>query len=70
MAKDAASGVNYLHQSTYYSEKSQTWHECIIHRDLKPDNLLVTTTYGVKLTDFGESRTMDVNMTMTQVGSP
>ena len=50
MAKDAASGCHYLHQSTYYDENSGIWHECIIHRDLKPENMLVTTTYGGKTT--------------------
>mmetsp|Transcript_1746 Transcript_1746/g.3414 ORF Transcript_1746/g.3414 Transcript_1746/m.3414 type:complete len:1047 (-) Transcript_1746:22-3162(-) len=70
MAKDAAEGCRYLHNSTYYDEREDTWHECIIHRDLKPDNMLVTATYGVKLTDFGEARAMDSEMTMTQVGSP
>ena len=56
MAKDAAAGCAYLHQSTYYDEKEGVYHDCIIHRDLKPDNMLVTTTYGIKLTDFGEAR--------------
>ncbi|GMH53913.1 hypothetical protein TL16_g01562 [Triparma laevis f. inornata] len=70
MAKDAAAGCAYLHQSTYYDEKEGVYHDCIIHRDLKPDNMLVTTTYGIKLTDFGEARVMDSEMTMTQVGSP
>jgi hypothetical protein len=28
----------------------------VLHRDLKPSNLLVTQTYGLKITDFGCSR--------------
>ena len=70
MAKDAAAGCSYLHSSSYYNAKEQEWLECIVHRDLKPDNMLVTTTYGVKLTDFGEARAIDGSLTMTQVGSP
>jgi serine/threonine protein kinase len=46
------------------------WKDCVIHRDLKPDNLLVTTDNVLKLTDFGEARAAELNLTMTAVGTP
>ncbi|GMH80757.1 hypothetical protein TL16_g08683 [Triparma laevis f. inornata] len=70
LAKDAASGVRYLHNSRYYDEQEQVWKDCIIHRDLKPDNMLVTKDNVLKLTDFGEARAADLSMTMTCVGTP
>ncbi|KAB5544055.1 hypothetical protein DKX38_012167 [Salix brachista] len=46
MAYDAAKGMNYLHQ----------FRPPIVHRDLKSLNLLVDSTYTVKICDFGLSR--------------
>ena len=57
MALDTARGMAYLHKSD------------IMHRDLKSMNLLVTPTFGIKISDFGESRTEKPDMTMTTVGS-
>ena len=37
---------------------------------MKPDNMLVTTNGVLKLTDFGEARAAELNMTMTAVGTP
>ena len=42
----------------------------MIHRDLKPDNLLVTPTFALKITDFGLSRAIDREELMTAVGTP
>ncbi|GMH95698.1 hypothetical protein TL16_g13218, partial [Triparma laevis f. inornata] len=70
LAKGAANGVRYLHNSRYYDEEEQVWKDCIIHRDLKPDNMLVTKDNVLKLTDFGEARAADLSMTMTAVGTP
>jgi serine/threonine protein kinase len=42
-ARDIASGLNWLH------------HKGIIHRDVKPSNLLVTSSYHIKIADFGLS---------------
>ncbi|XP_021890586.1 serine/threonine-protein kinase CTR1-like isoform X1 [Carica papaya] len=46
MAYDVAKGMNYLHQLR----------PPIVHRDLKSLNLLVDSTYTVKVGDFGLSR--------------
>lgn len=45
---DAARAVAYLHSFT----------PAFLHRDIKPDNFLVDTDNVVKLTDFGESRSL------------
>ena len=42
----AARAINVLH----------CWKPSIVHRDLKPHNLLVDTSYGVKVSDFGLAR--------------
>jgi serine/threonine protein kinase len=74
-ALECAEGVRFLHGERYWCDdpeegESQGWRECIIHRDLKPDNMLLTTDWTLKLTDFGEARAADLNSTMTSVGTP
>ena len=41
----------------------------IIHRDLKTANLLVDQNWRVKVTDFGLSRVVDTQSTMTHCGT-
>jgi len=58
IAIDTAQGMNFLHSSN------------ILHRDLKPDNLLVSTfdptaITRVKINDFGTSRELVSNISMT-----
>ena len=79
IATQCALGVQYLHQERYWAEEevkeggevvAAGYRECIIHRDLKPDNMLLTKDWQLKLTDFGEARAINLNQTMTSVGTP
>ena len=78
IAVQCALGVQYLHQEQYWAEEEVKegevvpagYRECIIHRDLKPDNMLLTKDWQLKLTDFGEARAVNLNQTMTNVGTP
>jgi len=69
-ALGVATGVSYLHGSRYFDEKTNEWKNTIIHRDLKPDNFLIASDFVLKLTDFGESRAIDLDSNMTSVGTP
>ena len=51
-------GLKYL-----YSKK-------IMHRDLKPQNILVTSDYQLKISDFGFAKFQKSNMSETICGSP
>ena len=44
-------GLKYMHSAG------------VIHRDIKPDNILITGECGVKLCDFGLSRTVETPKT-------
>jgi len=60
MARQAAQGMNYLHQNK----------PKIVHRDLKSLNLLVDENYNVKVADFGLSKVSNTGNTMnSKVGS-
>lgn len=70
VAQQVALGVQYLHHSRYFDEENECWKDQIIHRDLKPSNLLLTDQFNMKLSDFGESRALDADITMTVTGTP
>jgi len=61
IAKDCAEAVSYLH----------SLRPRILHRDLKSENLLLTSRFRCKLTDFGLSRVYEGRRrTMTVCGTP
>ena len=68
--KDMALGINYLHSVSFYNVRTKSQVHNIIHRDIKPANSLVTDTFGIKVSDFGEARASDLDNTMTMVGTP
>jgi len=70
MATDVARGMAYLHSKRWFDEAAGRFRECVVHRDLKPDNLLVTPTFSIKITDFGLSRAIDREALMSAVGTP
>ncbi|MCO5577309.1 hypothetical protein L7F22_031136 [Adiantum nelumboides] len=49
IALETARGIAYLHDSC---------HKCIIHCDIKPENILLDTSFNVKVADFGLAKLM------------
>ncbi|KAJ6989711.1 L-type lectin-domain containing receptor kinase IX.1-like [Populus alba x Populus x berolinensis] len=45
-----ASGLLYLHEE---------WERCVVHRDVKSSNIMLDSSFNVKLGDFGLARLMD-----------
>jgi serine/threonine-protein kinase len=51
-----AAGLQYAHEMD------------VIHRDIKPDNILITRSGQVKVTDLGMVKMLDEDMSLTQTG--
>lgn len=58
LAIHAVEGMVYLHEQS------------IMHRDLKTQNLLVSSNWDCKISDFGISTVKNRTMTMTCIGTP
>jgi len=59
MAKDIAIGMQYLHSRN------------IMHCDLKSSNILLDSSYKIRITDFGNSKFKRINEdSLGRVGTP
>ncbi|XP_038695365.1 L-type lectin-domain containing receptor kinase IX.1-like [Tripterygium wilfordii] len=59
IALGIASGLLYLHEE---------WEQCVVHRDIRSSNIMLDSSFIVKLGDFGLARLIDHEVSLMSTG--